>query len=222
MKTAIIFGSSGLIGSNILSNLLNNSNYNKIKLFVRSEIEISNPKIEIFITDFLNLDLIKDKIIGDDCFFCIGTTHKNTPDKNQYRKIEFNLPINIANIAKINSIKNFLYISSMGANPKAKGTYFRYKGQAEEELKKIGFSKLSLIRPSILVGKRKIFRLGEVIGIQLMKFLSLFFFGNLKNYSPITVETVAKAMINIATGNFNETIYLSDKLKKIALVKWKN
>tara|TARA_Y100001970_G_scaffold254125_1_gene329612 strand:- start:3482 stop:4141 length:660 start_codon:yes stop_codon:yes gene_type:complete len=219
MKTAIIFGSSGLIGSNILSNLLNNSNYNKIKLFVRSEIEISNPKIEIFITDFLNLDLIKDKIIGDDCFFCIGTTHKNTPDKNQYRKIEFNLPINIANIAKINSIKNFLYISSMGANPKAKGTYFRYKGQAEEELKKIGFSKLSLIRPSILVGKRKIFRLGEVIGIQLMKFLSLFFFGNLKNYSPITVETVAKAMINIATGNFNETIYLSDKLKKIALVK---
>ena len=52
-----------------------------------------------------------------------------------------------------------------------------------------------------------------------MKFLSLFFFGNLKNYSPITVETVAKAMINIATGNFNETIYLSDKLKKIALVK---
>ena len=100
MKTAIIFGSSGLIGSQLLELIVNNGKYSKIKLFVRSEISNSSSKIEIIKTNFNNLENHKDSIIGDDCFFCIGTTRKNTPNKNEYIKIEYNLPIEIAKIAK--------------------------------------------------------------------------------------------------------------------------
>ena len=107
--------------------------------------------------------------MGDECFFCIGTTHKETPDANEYRKVEYDIPVNIAKIAKSNSVKSFIYVSSMGANPKASGKYLKNKGQVEEELKKMNFLKLALIRPSILLGNRKKFRLGERIGIFLMK-----------------------------------------------------
>ena len=125
MKTAVLFGSSGLIGSNLLDNLINNNTYNKIKIFVRKLPSIDNSKVEVINTDFLDLDTLKEKLTGDDCFFCIGTTHKDTPDKNEYRRIEYDLPVQLAKIAKFNSISNFIYVSSIGANPKASSTYLK-------------------------------------------------------------------------------------------------
>ena len=215
MKTALLFGSSGLIGSNLLDNLINNNNYNKIKIFVRGLPSINNSKVEVIKTDFLDLETLKENLIGDDCFFCIGTTHKDTPDKNEYRRIEYDLPVRLAKIAKLNSINNFIYVSSIGANPKASSTYLKNKGQAEEELKKIGFSNLSIIQPSFLVGNRKAFRISEALGIPVMKFLSLFFLGGFKKYTPINVEIVVKAMIKIASENYNEQTYLSDRLQEL-------
>ena len=215
MKTALLFGSSGLIGSNLLDNLINNNNYNKIKIFVRKLPSINNSKVEVIKTDFLDLDTLKEKLTGDDCFFCIGTTHKDTPDKNEYRRIEYDLPVQLAKIAKFNSISNFIYVSSIGANPKALSTYLKNKGQVEEELKKIGFSNLSIIQPSFLVGKRKDFRIVEVLGIPVMKFLSVFFFGRFKKYTPIKVEIVVNAMIKLASGNNSEQTYLSERLQEL-------
>ena len=215
MKTALLFGSSGLIGSNLLDNLINNNNYNKIKIFVRKLPSINNSKVEVIKTDFLDLDTLKEKLTGDDCFFCIGTTHKDTPDKNEYRRLEYDLPVQLAKIAKFNSISNFIYVSSIGANSKASSTYLKNKGQAEEELKKIGFSNLSIIQPSFLVGNRKAFRISEALGIPVMKFLSLFFLGGFKKYTPINVEIVVKAMIKIASENYNEQTYLSDRLQEL-------
>ena len=177
MKTALIFGSSGLIGNQLLELLVNNDKYSKIKLFVRAETSNSNSKIEIIKTDFNNLENHKDSIIGDNCFFCIGTTRKNTPNKNEYIKIEYNLPVEVAKIAKENSINSFTYVSSLGANPNASGLYLKNKGQTEEALKKLNFPKLIIIRPSILLGNRKENRIGERIGIFIMKSFSPLFFG---------------------------------------------
>ena len=216
MKTALIFGSSGLIGNQLLELLVNNDKYGKIKLFVRSETSNSNSKIEIIKTDFNNLENHKDSIIGDDCFFCIGTTRKNTPDKNEYIRTEYNIPVEIGKIAKSNSVNNFIYVSSLGANPNASGLYLKNKGQAEQELINLNFPRLAIIRPSILLGNRKENRIGEKIGIFVMKLLSPLFLGKLKKYKPIKVENVAKAMANIAQNDYQKTIFESDQLVKIA------
>ena len=106
MKTALVFGSTGLIGGHLISQLIKNDYYNKIKLFVRSEIVINEPKIEIIKTDFSDLENHKEDVKGDDCFFCIGTTKQNSPDKNDYQKIELEIPKKIAEIAKINSVNS--------------------------------------------------------------------------------------------------------------------
>ena len=216
MKTALIFGSSGLIGNELLKTILFKNNYSNIKIFVRTVPEINNSKVEIIKTDFRNLEKYKDKINGDDCYFCIGTTKQDTPDKNEYRRIEYDLPVNIAIIAKKNSVNSFFYVSSIGANPKASSGYLKNKGQVEEELKNLNFSKLVIIRPSLLVGTRKSFRLGEVIFTPIMNTLTLFAFGSLKKYKPIKIENVVKAMLNISTSNSNKIVYESNELETIA------
>ena len=103
MKTALVFGSTGLIGGHILSLLINNNNYNKIKIFVRSSPSNLNEKVDVISTDFLNLNSISSTINGDDCFFSIGTTKKKSPDKIEYRRIEYNLPVEMGRIGKENS-----------------------------------------------------------------------------------------------------------------------
>ena len=175
MKTALIFGSSGLIGNHLLNTVVQDNNYNHIKLFVRSTPKNNNFKVEIIQTDFANLEKHKDSIVGDDCFFCIGTTRKNTPDKNEYKRIEYNIPKNVAQIAKTNSVNSFVYVSSLGANSNSSSLYLKYKGQIEEELNNLNFLKLAILRPSILLGKRKAHRLGESIGKYIMQKLSPFF-----------------------------------------------
>ena len=216
MKTALIFGSSGLIGNELFKTILLNNSYDKIKVFVRSIPEVNNPKVEIIKTDFFNLEQYKDKIIGDDCFFCIGTTKKDTPDKEEYRRVEYNIPVNVAKIAKANSVKSFYYVSSIGANPNASSNYLKNKGQVEGELKNLNFSKLAIIRPSLLIGNRKSFRLGEVIFTPVMNTLTLFAFGSLKKYKPIKIQNVVKAILHISKNISDKIVFESDELERIA------
>ena len=215
MKTALLFGASGLVGNHLLNQLISNNNYSKIKLFVRSTIDISDPKIEIIQTDFNNLENHKEDIIGDDCFFCIGTTKKNSPDKNEYRRVELDVPKEIAQIAKSNSVNSFVFVSSGYADPKSSGDYLKFKGEVEEELKRLNFSKLGIMRPSFLLGDRKEKRIGEKIGIFVFKLLSPLFLGPLKKMKPIHSATVAKAMIAITQNDSSKTIFESNEISEI-------
>ena len=218
MKTALVFGSSGLIGGHLLDQLIKNDNYNKIKLFVRSEIITNEPKIEIIKTDFNDLDNYNEDIKGDDCFFCIGTTKQNSPDKNEYQKVELEIPKKIAEIAKINSVNSFIFISSIYANPKSSGDYVKFKGLVEEELKKLNFSNLGILRPSFLMGDRKENRVGEKMGILTFRLLSPLLLGPLKKMRPINSEKVAKAMIKIANKRNDQIIFESNEIANLETI----
>ena len=215
MKTALVFGSSGLVGQQLVKQLIQNNSFQKIKLFVRKKPKIQNPKIEIIETKFDNLEILSPKINGDSCFFCIGTTKKNSPDKSEYQRVELDLPKKIANLAKQNKIQSFIFVSSGYANSKSSGDYLRYKGLVEEELLSLNFNNLGILRPSFLLGKRKEKRIGEKMGIIIFQILSPLMVGPLKRMKPIHVKVVAGAMIKISQSVLNQTIFESDEIVKL-------
>ena len=215
MKTALLFGSSGLVGGHLLNQLIKDNKYSKIKLFIRTDPEISDPKVEVVKTNFNNLQNHKEDIKGDDCFFCIGTTKQNSTDKDDYRKVELDVPKEIAQIAKSNLVNSFIFVSALYANPKSTGNYVRFKGMVEEELKRLNFPKLLLMRPSFLMGDRKEKRVGEKIGIFVFKLLSPLLLGPLKKMRPIHSETVAKAMIKAANENLEKNIFESNEIAEL-------
>jgi len=215
MKTALLFGSSGLVGRRLLNQLIKDINYSKIKLFVRAVPEFSDSKVEIIKTDFTNLQNHKEDIIGDDCFVCIGTTKKNAPNKDEYRRIELDIPKEIAKIAKSNLINSFIFVSTLYANPKSLGDYVKFKGLVEEELKRLNFPKLAIMRPSFLMGDRKEKRASETIGIFVFKLLSPLLLGPLKKMKPIHSETVAKAMIAVIQNDIQQNIFESNEIIEI-------
>tara|TARA_B100000686_G_scaffold316158_1_gene363711 strand:- start:102 stop:755 length:654 start_codon:yes stop_codon:yes gene_type:complete len=213
MKTAILFGATGLVGNQLLNLLIENNEYHKIKIFSRKDIETKNPKIEKYVIDFNELDKHKDEIVGDDCFFTIGTTRRLTPNKKNYIDIELNLPVKISKIAKNNNVKSFIYVSSGGADANSRNLYLRNKGKAEQEIIKLSFEFTAIIQPSLLLGDRKENRIGEKIAKLIFKSLSLIFIGKLRPFKAIHATNVAKAIMYIKNNELKDLFFTSDKLE---------
>ena len=193
--------------------LLLSNYYQKIKIFTRNSINIQHSKLEVYQINFNDLDNESDKITGDDCFFCIGTTRKQTPIKKNYIDIEFNLPTKIAKITKKNNVKSFIYVSSGGANPESKNLYLKNKGMAEENIINLKFNFTAIIQPSLLLGSRKEFRIGERIAQFIFKNLSFIFIGKLKPFKAIKSEIVAKAIVKIIKDSKKDIYFSSEKLE---------
>jgi len=217
-KTALVFGATGLVGSELTRLLLRENSYAHIKLFVRNPLTIPvHEKVEIIQTDFENLEKVQSSLTGDDLFCCLGTTIKKAGTQHEFRKIDFELILKIAQLAKKNHVDHFLVISSLGAQVRSSNFYLRTKGEMEQAVSSLGFNKISIVRPSLLLGNRKEFRLGETIGKAAMRFFRFALVGKLKKYQGIEAKDVAKSMIILAKGRgLGQTILESDQLLELA------
>ena len=112
---------------------------------------------------------------------------------------------------------SFVFVSSGYADPKSSGDYLKFKGEVEEELNRLNFPKLGIMRPSFLLGDRKEKRVGEKIGIFIFKLLSPLLLGPLKKMKPIHSETVAKAMIRTANKNLEKNVFESNEIAELIL-----
>ncbi len=216
MKTALIIGSTGLIGSHLLNQLLDSNDYIKVITFVKRDSGIKHQKLTQHIIDFDKPETYKELVVGDDFFCTIGTTIKKAGNKDAFRKVDFEYPRQFADFALENKVKQFLIISSLGADANSGNFYLKTKGEIQDFLKDCNFESVSVLQPSLLLGDRKEFRLGEKIGAFFMKTLSFLFLGNLKKYKAIQSEAVAKAMFTIAQkNNSGFKIYESDVIQEI-------
>lgn len=216
MKTAIVLGATGLTGSHLVEILLKSSEYENIIVFVRKELNIKNRKLTQYIIDFENIDYYQDLIRCDDMFCCLGTTIKKAGSQENFKKVDYDYPVHFARIAKQNGTAHFLMISSIGANAKSSNFYLRTKGEVEEVIKGIQFESTSIFRPSILVGDRKEFRLGEKIGTFFARIMSVFMLGKLRKYRPVKATQVAQAMYRVAQSQKSgATVYESDAIQKL-------
>jgi len=202
-QTAVVIGSTGFIGSQLVQLLLYDPAFTEVRILVRQPTLLSHPKLVVEVVSFDNYQEIKDKMsVGHSVFCCVGTTQKKVQgDKIAYRKVDYNIPVNAANASIENGFKKFLIVSSVGANKNSRNFYLQVKGAAEEAISKLDFDSIHFFRPSILLGNRKEFRAGEMFAKRSMHLMSFLLFGPLKKYKPIEGSEVAKAMIAASKQN---------------------
>lgn len=216
-RTALLIGATGLIGKFVLQQLLADEHYRKVKIFVRRPMDITHRKLEQHIINFDNPEEYKDIVKGDDLFCCLGTTMRIAGSRDAFQKVDYTYPVTFGKIAAANGIRQFLLISSLGANPMSSNFYLRVKGGVEEALQKFNFHALIILRPSMLLGPRKEFRLGELIGKFLMQLFFFLFIGTLRKYRPIHAQTVAKGMVNLALKDLDGVnVFESDAIAREA------
>ncbi len=196
-KIATIVGATGLIGNYLLLQLIQDEGFDIIRLLVRRPFKNENSKVEVKLIDFNDHESFKLGIDGSNVVFCaVGTTQKKAKgDKEAYRKIDHDIPVNAARFCKETGCDKFLFVSSVGADVKSQNFYLQLKGEVEDEIKKMQLETVSVFRPSILLGDRKESRPGERIGQIAMQTFSFILINNLRRYKPIHAKDVAAAMI---------------------------
>lgn len=194
MKTALIAGSTGLVGNQLLHLLLNSNLYTKVIAITRHDLP-PHPKLVVLKVEFEKLDQWAESLFGDDVFCCLGTTMAKARSKEKFYQVDFMYPLVIAKAARSNGAGRFFLVSALGANKASTIYYNRVKGEIEEAIKQIDYKAIHIFRPSLLLGDRDEKRSGEDAA---KLFYKVFGFLIPKKYQAIESVTVARAMVQMA------------------------
>lgn len=192
---ALLIGATGATGKDLLELLLKDTSFQQVDIFVRRPLKIQHPKLNIHVIDFDKPEQWQQLVKGDVLFSALGTTLKAAGSKEAQWKIDYDYQYNVAKAAKENNVNSYLLVSAGFADPKSSVFYSRMKGELEEAIKALGFSKTFFFRPPLLV-RKDTDRKGEVIGMKVIQFLNKL--GLLHAQKPLPTEVLAQAMINAA------------------------
>jgi uncharacterized protein YbjT (DUF2867 family) len=208
---ALVIGATGATGKDLVNQLLNDQDFEEVDVFVRKPIDIQNNKLNVHVVNFEKPEEWKNMINGDVAFSCLGTTLKTAGSKEAQRKVDYDYQYEFAKAAKENNVEDYILVSAYGANPNSKIFYSKMKGELEEAVKQLHFTKITIFKPGMLERKDSD-RTGEVLGSRIIKFANKL--GLLESQKPLPTNILAKAMIK--SSKIKSNGYSSIKLGNIS------
>lgn len=193
-KHALVIGSTGLVGKQLIEQLLEDARFDRVTSFVRRALGRTHAKLDEQIVDFRAPDAWAGKVKGDVLFSSLGTTIKQAGSKAAQYEVDFTFQFNTARAAAKNGVKEYVLVSSASANADSMVFYSRIKGELERDTQHLGFTCMTYVRPGLLGGDRENPRPGERFAENALKFIG--WLPGLGNARTIQGRTVAKAMIS--------------------------
>ncbi|MBM7567480.1 NAD(P)H-binding protein [Paenibacillus sacheonensis] len=197
---ALLAGATGLVGFQLLRQLLQDERCRSLTVLARRPLpllpgdEASSGKLRVISADFDHMEEALADVQADVVFCALGTTIRKAGSQEAFRQVDLGYPVALGEWAKAHGAGKMIAISAMGANARSAVFYNRVKGEMEAQLSAIGLRALQIVRPSLLLGKREEFRLGERAAIMLSPLLRLLMQGSLRKYRPVRAEDVAAFM----------------------------
>lgn len=191
--SAVVIGATGLVGREILKQLVARPEFERVTAAIRRPLpdDLQNPKLQTALIDFERLDERPGVFQASHVFCAMGTTIKQAGSRERFRQVDFGYPVRVAELARAAGARHLLLVSSVGASPASRAFYLRVKGELEEAILALGFPSITVVRPSLLLGDRNEFRLGETIAARLAWALP-------RKYRAVHVRDVARALVDAA------------------------
>jgi uncharacterized protein YbjT (DUF2867 family) len=197
-RTALIAGSSGLVGHFLLQKLLDSSNYSRVVAVTRRPLTQAHPKLANPLSDLLQPDALGRQLAADDVYCCLGTTTRSAGGKAGLEQVDYQMVVDLARAARSAGGRQFLVVSSVGSSLSSPAFYSRVKARMERDVATAGYSTVHILRPSLLLGARPESRPAEHLAQRLSPWLTPLCKGMLSRYRPVPAEDVAKAMLLLA------------------------
>jgi uncharacterized protein YbjT (DUF2867 family) len=176
---AIVAGATGLVGSELVKELLTDADFTRIIVYSRKPLTLSDARLTVIQGELGELSSHRDELKGDVYFSCLGTTIKTAGSQDNFRKVDFHAVVSFGRISFSHKAR-MIVVSASGANSQSKIFYNKVKGETEKALKDLGLSSLVIFRPGLLIGQREEKRTAEKISIRA--------FGLLKHIIPVKVS----------------------------------
>ncbi len=195
-KIAIVIGATGLVGRALLDQLADADHIGKVITLTRRSAKHSSSKVFNQVVEFDHLEDYASSFSADFLFSCLGTTLKQAGSIAAQRKVDLDYQFKAAQLAANNGVHHYLLVSSNAANDQSNNPYLKMKGELEQRIKSLPFERISIFQPSLLLGQRANFRLGEKLGSWALPVLCIIPW--LRRFRPISGEQVAAKMVQVS------------------------
>lgn len=210
---ALVIGATGAVGKDLVQQLSEDSTFERVDIFVRREVKNPAAKVVAHVVDFDHPETWADQLKGDVLFSCLGTTIKAAGSQEAQWKVDYTYQYEAAKAAEANGVKNYVLVSSVGANAKSRVFYTKMKGALDDAVQQFGFEGCFILRPPSLIRKGSD-RFGEKVGIVALKAFNAI--GLMRSFTPMPTEAVAAAMIRLAkSGRKGVEIIESQEILKV-------
>jgi len=198
IQHAVVIGATGLVGKQLITMLNQLNHCQEITAIVRKyepEFEQYNKVKQIVCEDLTKLSA-EQVVMCSHAFSCLGTTMKKAGSKAAFFQVDFNLNAHFARLF-VGTEVHYLLVSALAAKADSLFFYNRVKGELENEVQQLGLAKVSIIRPSLLLGERKEQRLLEQGAQRLFTHLTKVLPQQFA-FRPVTANQVAQILIGAA------------------------
>ena len=192
-KTALIVGGTGLVGGLLLRQLLQDSDYAGVIAIARRGVGFGDGKLTLALADASTLAAQAGQWRAETAFCCLGTTLAKAGGQAPFRAVHHDYIVDVARLAKANGATTFVIVSSLGADAGSTNFYLRVKGETERDVDALGFERLHILRPSLILGERADRRPAEALAQAAAPFLNAALIGPLRKYRAVRAEQVARA-----------------------------
>jgi len=195
-KTAVVVGATGLVGSNVVNQLVTAPHIKFIITLTRRPAPHPSSKVSNTVVNFDALASHAAYFNADMLFLCLGTTRSQAGSIAAQRVVDVDYQLSAATVAVKQGVGHLLLVSSSGANTQSNSPYLKMKGELEQQVKMLSFKHISIVQPSLLIGQRDHFRLGETLASWIMPLLCSL--PVLRRYRPIRGEQVAQRLMELS------------------------
>ena len=215
-RTHLILGATGLVGRELLQLLLDDADTMRVVVIARRPTGVHHAKLEECVFDLAQMGQHAQAFAVDNIFCTLGTTIKVAGSQERFRVVDHDLPLEAARLGRANGARHYLIVTALGANAKSRVFYNRVKGETEDDLRALGYPQLTIARPSLLLGNRDEFRLGERLFAHLGWLMP-------PAVKPIHARDVAKALVALSRNEKPGTrVVESRELRRIARARSDN
>ena len=164
-QTVLLLGATGLVGGHCLQRLIASPEVARVRMLVRHPRRSPPAKVEVCVADFNRLEQHLEWCKVDSVICALGTTIAKAGSEAAFRQVDFDYPLQIAQLTHASGAKQFVVVSALGSDARSNVFYNRVKGELEDALTALGFDSLAIAKPSLLMGERQEFRLGERVAL---------------------------------------------------------
>ena len=202
----LLLGATGLVGSHVLQQALADERVTQVIAPTRQPLNIQHAKLQAPMLDFDDFTDVAQHWQFDAVICALGTTMKKVKSKDAFKQVDYHYPMAFAHLAQKKGVQTYVLNSAMGADVNSPFFYSRVKGQLEQDLKQLGFGRLSFVRPGLITGDRQEFRLGESVGKLALKVLKPI---TPSKWQPNRAEDIAYVLLQQVL-NLNQGINIID------------
>jgi len=197
-RTALIAGSTGLVGQSLLELLLESPAYTRVKALGRRSPAQAHPKLEFLESDFEDLAALGERLAADDVYCCLGTTTAKAGGRAGLERVDYHMVVDLARAARAAGARQFLVVSAVGASLRSPAFYSRVKARMERAVAEAGYQTVHILQPSLLLGPRRERRPAEDLAQRAAPLLNLLLHGPLYKYRAVRGQEVAAALLALA------------------------